>query len=250
MTRPALPPNAALRWAVVHRIVEDLRPATVLEIGCGQGAFGARLASGRRYLGVEPDATSYAVARSRIGPAGGDVRNVAVGDLPGDQTYDLICAFEVLEHLADDAAAVRTWRRFVRPGGHLLLSTPAWPERFNAWDELVGHYRRYTPSHLTAVLTAAGFADVDVTVYGWPLGYALEAVRGRVAHRRGVASEDGEAAARAPEAMDARTARSGRLLQPTALTGAVLQAATTPFAWLQARQPTRGTGLVAVACSP
>ena len=102
----------------------------VLEIGCGQGAVGARLAQRYRYLGVEPDQASWAVASQRISAAGrGEVRNIAVEDL-GDDQFDLICAFEVLEHIEDDAAALKEWTGRLRPHGWLLLSVPAHQHRY------------------------------------------------------------------------------------------------------------------------
>lgn len=242
---PPLPPNAAMRWAVVQRFVTRAAPRTILEIGCGQGSFGARLATRAQYLAIEPDPTSFAVARTRIEPAGGEVRNMMSTELDAGLSFDLVCAFEVVEHLADDLGALSSWRDLVAPGGHVLVSMPAWQDRYNHWDEMVGHYRRYSPEQTTALLTAAGFTDVEVVVYGWPLGYATENVRSRIAARRGVANEGGATAS--PESMQQRTAGSGRTLQPKALAGRLVHAATMPFVGLQRIRPTQGTGVVAFA---
>ena len=78
-----LTPNAWLRYELIRRM---LPPGVkdVLEVGCGQGALGARLAQRYRYLGVEPDRTSWRVASERIRATGsGEVRNTAVRDLGG-----------------------------------------------------------------------------------------------------------------------------------------------------------------------
>ncbi|GAA1888752.1 class I SAM-dependent methyltransferase [Lapillicoccus jejuensis] len=246
-TPPApLPPNARLRWSVVDAAVRRLAPASILEIGCGQGAFGARLAPRADYLAVEPDPTSYAVARRRIEAAGGRVLNSTDDGVPEGRQVDLLCAFEVLEHLEDDRSALRSWVRHVRPGGHVLVSMPAFQERFNPWDTLVGHYRRYSPDQVRETFTAAGLEPVEVTVYGWPLGYALEGVRGIVAKRKGVGAEHGGPA----DDMAQRTAGSGRILQPKALVGTAVSAATVPFTWLQRVRPTAGTGVVGLARVP
>jgi SAM-dependent methyltransferase len=246
---PPLPPNAAMRWSVVRRFVDQLAPRTILEIGCGQGAFGARLASRASYLAVEPDPTSFAVAKGRIERAGGRIRNATSDAIDDGGTHDLVCAFEVLEHLEDDVAALSCWWGLVAPGGHILLSMPAWQERFNHWDSMVGHYRRYSPDQCRDVLTTAGFTDVKVVVYGWPLGYVTETVRSRIAAKRGKASEGGGMAGEGDDAasMQERTARSGRLLQPKAVAGVVVQLATTPFVALQRLRPTLGTGVVVCA---
>src|SRR5262249_23722616 len=111
-----LAPHAWLRYDVVKRTM----PAggdSVLEIGWGRGAFGARLAQRYVYLGIEPDEASYTVAKGLISTVGsGQVHNIAFGAL-GDQTFDLVCAFEVLEHIEDDTATVKDWASRVRAGG-------------------------------------------------------------------------------------------------------------------------------------
>jgi SAM-dependent methyltransferase len=241
--RAPLSPSAALRYDLVDRIVGSLQPASVLEIGCGQGAAGARLAARvDQYLGVEPDEASFRVARSRVEPAGGMVLNTAHTGLPEGSTYDLVCAFEVLEHLEDDKGALTEWARFVRPGGHLLLSVPAWPDRFAAADTHVGHYRRYSPQGMTDLLADVGLVQPKVTLYGWPLGFVLEAGRNRIAGRRLRTS--------AETTQEERTAGSGRHLQPKRLAGLAVAGGVTPFRYLQRLAPTRGTGLVAVARRP
>jgi len=246
---PPLTVRGTLRWAVVGPLLRGLAPASVVEMGCGQGAAGARIARLAAYTGVEPDAASCDVARARVEPRGGTVVHGDHTDLPGrtdlPDRYDLLCAFEVLEHLPDDAGVLAEWVRLVRPGGHVLFSVPAWPDRFGPSDDLVGHVRRYTPGDLTALLEKAGCTDVRVRVYGWPLGYLLEEVSNRVARRR--------LAAAPSEAAD-RTAMSGRHLQPTGgragLAARVVPVATVPFQLAQRLAPTRGIGLVAVATVP
>ncbi|HEY6791083.1 MAG TPA: class I SAM-dependent methyltransferase, partial [Trebonia sp.] len=114
-----LAPNAWLRFDLVERML-PAGVTDVLEIGCGGGAFGARLAQRYNYLGVEPDIESCKVAQQRVAAGGaGEVRNILAEDL-GDAQFDLVCAFEVLEHIDDDAAAVKDWLARVRPGGWLL----------------------------------------------------------------------------------------------------------------------------------
>ena len=239
---PPLAIRAWLRYDVVRRLLKDLRPDTILELGCGQGAMGSRLAARAEYLGVEPDADSYAVAVHRIEPHGGRVLQGTDEAVPPGQTFDLVCAFEVLEHLADDSGALRKWVRFVRPGGHLMLSVPAFQRRFGPMDTQAGHLRRYEPSSISDLLTAAGLTDPQVTVYGWPLGYALEAVRNRIDARKIAAPW---AAGTSTEEL---TAASGRTNQPERTsTGVALQVATLPFRYVQRARPARGTGLVALA---
>ncbi|WP_432826897.1 class I SAM-dependent methyltransferase [Dactylosporangium sp. CA-092794] len=234
--------NAWLRLDVVARLFPD-GPADVLEVGCGQGGFGARLAQRHRYLGLEPDARSFAVAERRLRAAGsGRVANIRLEELPPER-FDVVCAFEVLEHLDDDVAAVAAWAGRLRPGGRLLLSVPAYQHRYGPADELVGHVRRYDPAALRALLTGAGLTDVRVRHYGMPLGYLLEAGRNVVARRR-----LGRVGAATPEQ---RSAASGRLLQPSVpLRGMLHRWGTAPFRLLQRVTPGTGPGLIAMARLP
>ena len=234
-----LTPNAWLRYDVVARML----PAgvrDVLEVGCGQGALGARLAQRYDYLGLEPDEASCAVAQRRIKAAGrGEVRNIRL-DALGPGQFDLVCAFEVLEHIEDDAAAVRQWAARLRPGGWLMLSVPAHQRRYGPADELVGHFRRYDPAAITALLASCGLTDIEVRQYGFPLGYALEAARNMIGRRR-LAAAPGRSVAE-------RTAASGRLLQPASgARGAAARYGTAPFRLLQRGFPGTGTGLVVLA---
>jgi SAM-dependent methyltransferase len=236
-----LTPNAWLRYELIKRML-PVGVSDVLEVGCGRGALGVRLAQRYQYLGVEPDQASWAVASARISAAGrGEVRNVAVADL-GDRQFDLICAFEVLEHIEDDAAALKEWAGRLRANGWLLLSVPAHQHRYGPGDELAGHFRRYDPDAMTALLTSCGFTQIQMRQYGFPLGYLLEAGRNLIGRRR-----LGTAAAMS---VAERTAGSGRLLQPSGgISGAATRWGTAPFRVLQRAFPNTGTGLLVLARS-
>ena len=233
---PALTLSAWLRWDVVRRLWRRIGPVErVVEVGPGRGALGVRLAAfAREYTGYETDAASAAVAAERLRAVGGEVVH---GPLPADAApADVLCAFEVLEHVDDDLGALRAWAARIKPGGWLLLSVPAFAERFGPTDAYVGHYRRYDPDVLRERLVAAGFEPVEIRPYGWGLGNVLERVRDTITRRR-------TAAATAAE----RTAASGRFLQPPDSLGVVTAAVAAPFRLLQRARPHHGVGLVALA---
>jgi SAM-dependent methyltransferase len=242
---PPLSPNGWLRWEVVSRLLPPGR-LDVLEMGCGQGGFGARLAQRYHYLGVEPDAVSCTVARARVAAAGGggEVRQGDESVVAADELFDLVVAFEVIEHIEDDAGALAAWTSHLRPGGWLLLSTPAWQKRFGPADEMVGHFRRYDPPVLRSRLAGAGLTDVELVHFGAPLGYVLEAGRNAVGRRR-LASPEPSAS------MAERSEASGRTLQPsTSWTATAARLGTLPFRKLQNAFPGTGPGLVARARKP
>lgn len=213
--------------------------ARVLEVGAGQGAMGARLAERFDYTAVEFDPTSAVVAAQRIEPRGG---RVVHGDLHASDLgagFDAVCAFEVLEHLEDDVAALRDWWARLRPGGRVVLSVPAWQHRFTITDTHVGHHRRYDPPVLADRLAEAGFVDITAELYGFPLGYALEAVRTQIAKRRPSPADTAHA-----------SAGSGRFLQPSGGFGRLTRVVTWPFRVLHRPGARRGVGLVASARRP
>lgn len=240
---PPLAIRAWLRWDVVERMLRSIQPRTILEIGCGRGAMGARLCEGRNYLGLELDESSYLAARTHIEPRGGQVRHGSTELLAPDSAYDLVCAFEVLEHIQDDNSALTDWAARVRPGGHLMLSVPAFQDRFGPSDEMAGHFRRYDPDDLPRLIRSVGLEMRELTTYGWPLTYATDFVRTRIDARR---LRDLRNSSKAD-----LTAASGRTFQPTTWAADVVtRAGTLPFRRLQRFRPTAGNGLVILAEKP
>lgn len=245
MTEPALALNTWLRYDVVARLWRRIGPVErIVEVGPGRGAVGVRLARhARDYVGYEPDATSAAVARDRFAAVGrGTIVNAMVEEHAGTADADVVCAFEVLEHIDDDIAALKSWATHLKPGGWLMISVPAFAERYGPFDGYVGHLRRYDPDLLRERLLAAGLEPVEVQPYGWGLGYALEYARNVVGKRK--------AAAVAKKSTADRTAQSGRLMQPPDQLGWATAAVAAPFRMLQRLQPDKGTGIVALARKP
>jgi 2-polyprenyl-3-methyl-5-hydroxy-6-metoxy-1,4-benzoquinol methylase len=237
---PPLAPRAQLRWDVVRPIIASIRPRTTIEIGVGQGAASVRIARmSESFVGVELDKPAYDRAVARLSAVGATVHNATLADVDPEPA-DLVCAFEVLEHIADDRGALLEWSSYVRPGGTLLLSVPADPDRFGPSDTHAGHYRRYAPATLEAMLSEAGFRDIHVRYYNAPLGYALEAVRNVIDGRRQ------KAAVQAPA--EVLTAASGRTFQFSGRSwlSYAVGAGVAPFRALQRVWP-GGTGLVATA---
>jgi SAM-dependent methyltransferase len=76
-----------------------------------------------------------------------------------DGSFDLVCAFDVVEHVVDDGAIFRELRRVTRAGATIVLSVPLDPGRWSAFDELVGHVRRYESGTLVGMIDAH---DMDV----------------------------------------------------------------------------------------
>ena len=91
------------------------------------------------------------------------VRHVDAATLVDEgQRFDSIVMLNVLEHIADDVAVLQTLGKLLEPEGRIILYVPALNGLYGPWDRKVGHYRRYAPWRLRAVLAAAGLVEVDV----------------------------------------------------------------------------------------
>lgn len=83
-----------------------------------------------------------------------------------DGVFDLVAAFDIVEHVEDDARAFGELARVAAPGATLLLSVPLHPSAWTAFDARVGHHRRYQPEQLLERLQQAGFSVRQSAVFG------------------------------------------------------------------------------------
>jgi SAM-dependent methyltransferase len=143
------------RWLV--GLVSPYLGDDPIEIGSGIGDYALELAPGRAsYTATEPDPDRYAVLADRF--AADPVVRVRRLGLPADETGDhsAVVMLNVLEHIADDVAALRSAAGLVRPGGAVVVFVPAFNGAMSRFDRLIGHYRRYTRRTLADALTGAG----------------------------------------------------------------------------------------------
>ena len=123
-----------------------------------------------------------------------DPRGLAPGDVCGsvtelpfaDDTFDVVSAFDVVEHCADEAAALSEISRTLVPGGRLLMSVPAYSWAWTHHDVLNHHQRRYTRSAATAAVEGAGLEVLRATYAfaGTFPFFAADRLRNRLRERR------------------------------------------------------------------
>lgn len=94
-------------------------------------------------------------AKLTIKSAGGKIHRF---DIQGRQEFfDLVCAFEVLEHLEDDIGLLEKLNTQMKKDAVLFISVPLYENLWTEWDEMVGHCRRYSPRSLESLLLRSGF---------------------------------------------------------------------------------------------
>ena len=141
--------------AVIDRMGLCATQAQVLEIGCGPGGNLAMLARHGALSAMEYDPQ----ARTKAASLG--LCAVEAGGLPepipfADDSFDLVCLLDVLEHVADDEAALARVARPLKPGGRLLLTVPAYQWLWSDHDVDHHHHRRYGVGLLRRKAALAG----------------------------------------------------------------------------------------------
>ena len=172
-------------WFVARRriLAEALRrlvvlpPAPrILEAGCGTGGNLALLSGFGAVQAFDPNADARAFASEKSGV------EVRAGTLPDGipferQSFDLVAALDILEHVDRDEESLLALRDQLRPGGSLLLTVPAYRALWSHHDERHHHKRRYVRGELIRKLRAAGYRDVRVTYFNAILFPAIASVR-------------------------------------------------------------------------
>jgi SAM-dependent methyltransferase len=130
-------------------------PETVLDVGSADGPSVSWMQGHGRRVALDMDFAA-------LGP--GDVCGSAL-ELPfRTEAFDVVAAFDVVEHCAPEAQALGELVRVLRPGGRLFLSVPAYQWAWTQFDVDAGHHRRYTRKRLSAAVRAAGLR-VDRATY-------------------------------------------------------------------------------------
>lgn len=153
-----------LAWAIARYF-----PAatTFCEIGCGTGfvleAIARRLPR-LALTGIDSYPQGLAFAGSRLPPRVRLERG-SILDEPGDAHHDVVGCFDVLEHIPDDAGAVRAINARINPGGGVIITVPQHPALWSAADEIGHHQRRYTRAELLRLIAKAGWEPLRVTSF-------------------------------------------------------------------------------------
>ena len=160
--------NRLFKWLVVRELGKRPR-ARLLEIGCGTGDFVGQLLDqpNLEITGSEVYLAGLLAARKRL-PQIDFVQFDVTQEIIG-QSYDVVTAFDVLEHIEDDRAAMANIRAMLADDGRAVISVPQHPFLWGPLDEIVRHKRRYTRSEMVAKLSESGFVIDRVTSYVFTL---------------------------------------------------------------------------------
>jgi SAM-dependent methyltransferase len=136
----------------------------VLEIGSGIGNLSGLIIGAADRVVLSDMEPHYLVDLQKTYGADPRVQVVRYNlDLPppdaiASRRFDAIVAVNVIEHIQDDLGLVTRLAALLNPGGKLLIYVPACPFAYGALDVALGHYRRYTPATLSALMRGAGLS--------------------------------------------------------------------------------------------
>lgn len=194
---------------LIRREVRLPPNASILEVGCGSGHNFAMLGEFGTVEALELDDEARGLAERRLGRR---IMSAPLPQLDGvpEGHYDLIGAFDVIEHIDDDRAALNSIARKLKPGGTFLMTVPAHQWMWSAHDVLNHHQRRYSKRSLRRLIENSplklrklgyfnsllfplavaqrlgsklrGKEDADLSLPPKPLNSALEAVFGSERH--------------------------------------------------------------------
>jgi 2-polyprenyl-3-methyl-5-hydroxy-6-metoxy-1,4-benzoquinol methylase len=169
------PHTEAYLWPRIVSLCAELGERRVVDIGCGNGALCRELASrGYEVVGCEPSADGVRLAQHAAPEL--VFHQIGVDDDPsavGNESFDVAIATEVIEHLVEPRNLPRFANQLLRPGGHLVVSTPyhgylknlvlaltnKWDAHLNPfWDG--GHIKFWSRRTLSQLLSEAGFRVV------------------------------------------------------------------------------------------
>ncbi|MEP6752774.1 MAG: class I SAM-dependent methyltransferase [Candidatus Dormiibacterota bacterium] len=159
----------------------------VLEVGCGVGSILAQLPRREFVMGVDIEEDLVAYASNRFsGRQGYEFSSLDISSLSTERRsilrghrFDSIVCINVLEHVKDDRAAIDTMADVVEPGGHVAILVPAHPALYGQYDEMEGHFRRYSRGGLRKLLNRSGLEIVRLHRFnmigaaGWWIQYRL-----------------------------------------------------------------------------
>jgi 2-polyprenyl-3-methyl-5-hydroxy-6-metoxy-1,4-benzoquinol methylase len=228
------------RFDMITEIVESLPRSEnfrLLDAGCGTGQMTKLLERYGEAVGLEiaPEAIEFARKRG--------VKNLIQGSITDPPfaagSFDVVLSLDVIEHVDNDVQIIESLFEIVRPGGHLIVTVPAFKSLWSQHDEINHHKRRYRVNEVNTMLTSAGFAVTQATYCNsllFPAVFAMRKGKTLLRKLRGNMNPD------EPE--------SDLAHYPRPINEALYRMVTTETKLLKKVQPPFGVSILAVAQRP
>lgn len=159
----------------VKQLLQNKSEAKILNIGIATGATSIMLEKYGQVTSLEYDKDCCDFVRDKCGL---EAINGSMTELPfEDGAYDLVCAFDVVEHIEDDHTAIREMKRVMSADGYYFLTVPAFMFLWSEHDEINHHFRRYTRSNFKDLLNSQQLKHKYTTYFNSILFAPIAVVR-------------------------------------------------------------------------
>lgn len=161
-------------WYVARRkIISDMLrklnispSAKILEIGCGTGGNLEMLSQYGEISAIEKDPGAIEIAKEKHNGRYTIKQGSCPDNIPYEKKYfDIICMFDVLEHIEEDKETLVNIKNFLKDDGFLVLTVPAYQWLFGHHDEFLHHKRRYTLSAISTLTKSSGYSTFYVSYF-------------------------------------------------------------------------------------
>jgi SAM-dependent methyltransferase len=155
--------NAIIVWAL-RKYFSGFQ--SLLEVGCGTGFVLSGIAQAfpqAKIAGSEIYTAGLAFAAQRLPSA--QLLQMDARKLPYVEEFDVVAAFDVIEHIIEDELVLQNFHRAIKPGGGCLITVPQHQWLWSPVDDEACHQRRYSAKELHAKVQAAGFRIVRSTSF-------------------------------------------------------------------------------------
>ena len=170
-------PTLYLRQSCVNDVVASWARGSFLELGAGIGLMTSMFLE-KGFSGycqdISPESRNYLNINLRA--FRNQIHIIDNFSSLSLETFDYLLAFEVLEHIENDLEALIEWSKFLKSKGKIIISVPAHQRKFSKVDEYVGHVRRYEKEAVFKLLINAGYHDIQIVNYGFPLTVISRAI--------------------------------------------------------------------------
>ena len=164
-------PAHLLRRSALLEEFSAFEGGDLLDIGCGAGRLLIDWQKlGHSGYGVDLDDGARSLSQNCVNAFQAPFKITKTPPKSREGSFDYLTIIEVLEHLEAPEDALKTWAKYLKPGGVLLASVPAFQSKWGASDEWAGHVQRFEPDAFRALIERAGFEVERVRLWGFPLG--------------------------------------------------------------------------------
>lgn len=157
------------RRAILAKMIASLdlpQNAAILEVGCGTGGNLEMLGKFGKVSALEMDETARAIALEKTSGRYDIRAGYCPDNIPfTEPDFDLICIFDVLEHIEQDTETLSSIKKLLKENGRILITVPAYQWLYGAHDKFLHHKRRYTANQLQRKIAVANLRYTKMSYF-------------------------------------------------------------------------------------